>query len=197
MDGPFINQYWKRAAKEINKELFFPQMMVVPQIEEAPSYDLMMCFTKEKLGTREKMSMVEPRYQLHGNISDLVKRSSEDESPKINVGELLYNWQHSSKEEMEITSYKRTWEGKRRGTSFTLKMTDLTKFVTHLDIGEGDLVIDTNKRASLQGIKTIYIINEVVYADTIRAEFKMANVYKYKLNKRIPVAFSFKKTGWV
>ena len=177
MDGPFINQYWKRAAKEINKELFFPQMMVVPQIEEAPSYDLMMCFTKEKLGTREKMSMVEPRYQLHGNISDLVKRSSEDESPKIHVGELLYNWQHSSKEEMEITSYKRTWEGERRGTSFTLKMTDLTKFVTHLDIGEGDLVIDTNKRASLQGIKTIYIINEVVYAETIRAEFKMTNVY--------------------
>ena len=48
-------------------------------------------------------------------------------------------------------------------------MSGLTKYVTNWTIGAGNLVIDTNME-DLQGINTVYIISEVIYAEKIRVE---------------------------
>ena len=45
----------------------------------------------------------------------------------------------------------------------------MTKYVTNWTIGAGNLVIDTNME-DLQGINTVYIISEVIYAEKIRVE---------------------------
>ena len=37
---------WSLSSVEIAKELFNSQMIVVPRLEEAPFFDLMVCFTK-------------------------------------------------------------------------------------------------------------------------------------------------------
>ena len=64
---------WRLAVKDMSKEFFSSQMVVVPHIEEASFYDLMVCFTKEKIGVLEKLTKVGPEYQLQGHISDLVR----------------------------------------------------------------------------------------------------------------------------
>ena len=48
-------------------------------------------------------------------------------------------------------------------------MSGLTKYVTNWTIGAGNLVIDTNME-DLQGINTVYIISEIIYAEKIRVE---------------------------
>ena len=55
---------WRLAVKDMSKEFFSSQMVVVPHIEEASFYDLMVCFTKEKIGVLEKLAKVGPEYQL-------------------------------------------------------------------------------------------------------------------------------------
>ena len=181
---------WRLAAKDMSKEFFSSQMVMVPHIEEASFYDLMVCFTKEKVGMLEKMVKA-GEYQLLGHISDLVRSSPEDGSPKTNMGELLSTCQHPSKEEIETTSYTRTWEDGKK--SIAVKMTGLTKYVTNWAIGQGNLVIDTSME-DLQGIKTIYIISEVVYAQKVRVEVEIGkSSFADEIKKRIPVAFTYMK----
>ena len=182
---------WRFAAKDMSKEFFSSQMVVVPHIEEASFYDLMVCFTKEKVGMLEKMTKAEPEYQLLGHISDLVRVRSEDGSPRTDTGELLYTCQHPSMEEIEITTHSRTWEEGKK--SITVEMTGLSKYVTNWAIGEGNLVLDTDM-VDLQGIKTIYIISEVIYAQKVRVEVVIGTrILADEILKRIPVAYSYMK----
>ena len=46
----------------------------------------------------------------------------------------------------------------------------------------------------MQGINTIYIISEVIYAQKVRVEVEVGNAnMSDEINKRIPVAFSYMK----
>ena len=181
---------WRLAAKDMSKEFFSSQMVVVPHIEEASFYDLMVCFTKEKIGVLEKLAKVGPEYQLQGHISDLVRTSTEDGSPKTNMEELLHTCQHPSKEDIKTTNYSKSWSEEKK--TITVEMSG-SKYVTHWTIGAGNLVINTSME-DLQGINTVYIISEVIYAEKVRVEVEVGKeILADELKKRIPVAFSYMK----
>jgi hypothetical protein len=114
---------WRLVAKDMSKVFFSSQMVAVPHIEEASFYDLMVCFTKEKVGMLEKLAKVRPEYQLHGHIADLVRIYTEDGQPRTNMEELLYTCQHPSEEQIEITSHTKTWEEGKK--SITVEMSSL------------------------------------------------------------------------
>ena len=182
---------WRLVAKDMSKAFFSSHMVVVPHIEEASFYDLMVSFTKENVGMLEKLAKVGPEYQLHGHISDLVRIQTEDGHPTTNMQELLYTCQHPSQEQIEITSHRKTWEEGKK--SITVEMSGLTKYVTNWTIGEGNLVIDNNVE-DLQDITTIYIISEVIYAQKVCVEVEVGKAsMSDEINKRIPVAFSYMK----
>merc|ERR1711875_83160 len=88
--------------------------------------------------------------------------------------------------------YKKNW--KEREKSITIEMSNITKLVTNwASIGEGNLVID-NSLEDLQGIKTIYIISEVIYAEKILVEVNVGTAsMSDEITVRTPVAFSYMK----
>ena len=178
---------WRLVAKDMSKVFFSSQMVAVPHIEEASFYDLMVCFTKEKVGMLEKLAKVGPEYQLHGHIADLVRIYTEDGQPRNNMEELLYTCQHPSEEQIEITSHTKTWEeGKKY---ITVEMSGLTKYVTNWTIGASNLVIDTNME-DLHGIYTVYIISEVIYAEKVRVEVEVGkDIFADEIEKKDSCCF--------
>ena len=192
LDQVNLKVAWRLVSKDMSKEFFNSRMVTVPHIEEAAFYDLMVCFAKKDMRMLDKLARVGPEYHLHGHVADLVKVSSEDGSPVSNMDELLYTCQHPAKEEMVIMGYKKNWEEGEK--SITVEMSNMTKLVTNwAGIGEGSLVID-NTLEDLHGIKTIYIISEVIYAERITVE---VNVGKARMSDEIttktPVAFNYMK----
>ena len=75
---------WCLSSVEISKELFNSQMIVVPRLEEAPFFDLMVCFTKPgNESALEKVSNFirgEYDFKLHGHLTDLIDKSSDQGS---------------------------------------------------------------------------------------------------------------------
>ena len=108
------------------------------------------------------------------------------------MDELLYTCQHPAKEEMVIMGYKKNWEEGEK--SITIEMSNMTKLVTNwAGIGEGNLVID-NSLEDLQGIKTIYIISEVIYAERITVEVNLGTArMSDEITTKTPVAFNYMK----
>ena len=95
---------WRLVAKDMSKAFFSSHMVVVPHIEEASFYDLMVSFTKENVGMLEKLAKVGPEYQLHGHISDLVRIQTEDGHPTTNMQELLYTCQDTASNNLMMVS---------------------------------------------------------------------------------------------
>ena len=176
---------WKMVRMDLGRNLFPGQLVVVPNLQDAAFYNLMVSFTKCKVGVLDKLAMVRPAYQLHGHIADLVDVSDS------NMSELLYMCQHPVREEVTWPHYSRTWsKGKR---SVTVELAGLTKLVANWTIREGGLVLDTGLE-ELEGVRKVYIISEVVYAETIRMEVDTGERrVSETLRQRLPVAFSYFK----
>ena len=192
LDQVNLKVAWRLVSKDMSKSFFNSRMITVPHIEEATFYDLMVCFTKKNVGMLDKLAKVGPEYHLHGHVADLVKVYTEDGNPKTNMQELLYTCQHPFEEQIETKGYRKNWEEGEK--AITVEMSDLTKLVTNwAAIGEGSLVID-NRLEDLQGIKNIFIISEVIYADKISVDVKVGTArMSDEITVKTPVAFSYMK----
>merc|ERR1719153_718706 len=144
------------------------------------------------MGMLEKLVKAGPEYHLHGHVADLVKAYTEDKKPRSNMQELLYICQNPSEEQIYVKGYRKNWEEGEK--SITVEMSDLSKLVTNwAGIGEGSLVID-NRLEDLQGIKSIFIISEVIYADKISVDVKVGTArMSDEIKVKTPVAFSYMK----
>ena len=75
---------WCLSSVEIAKELFKSEMIVVPRLEEAPFFDLMVCFTKP--GNKTAIDMVsnlirgDYDFMLRGHLTNLIDKSSDQGS---------------------------------------------------------------------------------------------------------------------
>ena len=69
---------WCLTSVEIAKELFNSQMIVVPKLDEAPFFDLMVCFTKpgNKTALEKVSNLIKGEYdfQLRGHLTDLIDK---------------------------------------------------------------------------------------------------------------------------
>ena len=128
---------------------------MVAHLQDAAFYDLMVVFTKCRVGFVDKLVGVAPLYSLHGHLADMVARAATD------LPSLLDMCRSPVREGVSWPDFSHTWS--RGGRSVTLSLTGLTKLVTNWTMAEGELVLDTRVEGLLEGGK-VYIITEVVYA---------------------------------
>ena len=182
---------WCLTSVEIAKEFFNSKMIVVPRLDEAPFFDLMVCFTKPGNKTAfEKVSNLikgEYDFQLRGHLTDLIDRSEQGS----NLGKTLKACQNTVKADVDQKSLSREWKSPDGNKVIKIKLDGLSKEVINwASLNEGDLIFDLD----LSGRKRIYIISEVVYASETSIMVKVGDTEKSEeLSLKIPVAFSYAK----
>ena len=182
---------WCLTSVEIAKEFFNSKMIVVPRLDEAPFFDLMVCFTKPGNKTAfEKVSNLikgEYDFQLRGHLTDLIDRSEQGS----NLGKTLKACQNTVKADVDKKSLSREWKSPDGNKVIKIKLDGLSKEVINwASLNEGDLIFDLD----LSGRKRIYIISEVVYASETSIMVKVGDTEKSEeLSLKIPVAFSYAK----
>merc|ERR1719348_785859 len=119
----------------------------------------MVCFCKIKIGRKE--------YNLLDHISDLVKTTGPP--PGTDLNELLKTYSKTIKEDIQ-PSYSNTWTKGKKSVSVVVE--GMSKHVVNWALYSHSLVLDTAK-PFIHGLKTIYIISEVVYAEGIEVELSV------------------------
>ena len=161
------------------------ELVMVPHLQDAAFYDLMVVFTKCRVGFVDKLAGVAPLYSLHGHLADMVARAATD------LPSLLDMCSSPAREEVSWPDFSHTWS--RGGRSVTVSLSGLTKLVTNWTMAEGELVLDTGVEGLLEGGK-VYIITEVVYAHTVKVEVVTGErKVTEEVGGGVPVAFSYFK----
>ena len=182
---------WSLTSVEIAKEMFKSEMIVVPKIDEAPYFDLMVCFSKSGNKTAlEKMSnFLKGDYDFHlrGHLTDLIDSSSEGS----NLDKVLLACKNSVKADVDQKSMTHEWKSPDGKKEVKIQFDGLSREVMNwASLNEGDLIFNID----LYGRKRIYIISEVVYASKTSILVKIdGNERAEKVNLKIPVAFSYAK----
>ena len=182
---------WCLTSVEIAKEFFNSQMIVVPRLDEAPFFDLMVCFTKpgNKTAIEKVSNLIKGEYdfQLRGHLTDLIDKSEQGS----NLGKTLTACKNTVKADVDQKSLSSEWKSPDGNKVVKIKLDGLSKEVINwASLNEGDLVL----KLDLSGRKRIYIISEVVYASNISIMVKVGDTEKSeKVSLKIPVAFSYAK----
>ena len=174
---------WRLVANLLGKDCF-PGMLAVPNIEEANFFDLMMCFMED-----DQLDLNGNEFKICGHVVDVARVYEEDGFPCTNMSELLYACSHLPNEELEITSKRSYWSHDDK--TILIEMSGLTKrIIDWTNFSEGSLVVDK----TVSGLKSIYIISEVIYADYLKVEVNVGGfTLSDEIKKSIPVAFKYKK----
>ena len=186
---------WSLFSVEISKELFKSEMIVVPRLEEAPFFDLMVCFTKPGNKTAiEKMSNLikgDYDFKLRGHLTDLIDKSSDQGS---NLDKTLLACKNTVKADMDQKSLSYEWKSPDGSKVINIKLDGLSNEVINwASLNEGDLIFDI-EQIDLSGRKRMYVISDVVYASKTSILVKIDGFARAaKVTMKIPVAFSYAK----
>ena len=183
---------WCLTSVEIAKELFNSKMIVVPRLDEAPFFDLMVCFTKpgNKTALEKVSNLIKGEYdfQLRGHLTDLIDKSDEKGS---NLAKILFACKNTVKADVDQKSLSHEWQSPDGNKVIQIQLDGLSKEVINwASLNEGDLIFDID----LSGRKRIYVISEVVYASKTSIMVKVDGTEReQKVSMKIPVAFSYAK----
>ena len=187
---------WTLSSVEIAKELFKSEMIVVPRLEEAPFFDLMVCFTKPgNIETAiEKMSNLikgEHDFKLRGHLTDLIDKSRDQGS---NLDKTLLACKNTVKADMDQKSLSYEWKSPDGSKVINIKLDGLSKEVINwASLNEGDLIFDIEK-TDLSDRRRMYVISDVVYASKTSISVKIDGSERAEeVSLKIPVAFSYAK----
>ena len=197
---PDTHLAWSICSIEMSKTFFSSDMVVVPDIQEAPYFDLLVCFSKPNpkgvMNNVKKLWKKLPDYCLHGHIADLVKKPTPGVSePSTNVKALATACNNTVIADVDPFQSD-TWKYSPESKRIKIKLHGMSKEVINWStLDEGDLVFDREK-LDLEGRRTLFIITEVVYAEKVDIEVLVDKTIKtttVDINKKIPIAFSYMK----
>ena len=178
---------WCLASVEMAKEFFDNKMTVVPRLEEAPFFDIMVCFTKPG----NKRNAKSKDFEIRGHLEDLINRSEQGS----NLSKTLQACQNTITADIESRSHE--WKSPDGTKVIKIKLDGLSKEVVNwASLNEEDLIFDLDQifTLDLSGRKGIYIISEVVYASNTSIMVKIGDYKKSeRVSVKIPVAFSYKQ----
>ena len=146
---------WSLSSVEIAKELFKSEMMVVPRLEEAPFFDLMVCFTKpgNKTAIDKVSNLIKGEYdfKLRGHLTDLIDSSNDQGS---NLYKVLLACNNTVKAYMDKKSLSHEWISPDGSKAVKIELDGLSKEVINwTSLNEGDLIFDID----LSGRKRMYV----------------------------------------
>ena len=119
------------------------EMIVVPRLDEAPFFDLMVCFTKpgNKTALEKVSNFIKGEYdfQLRGHLTDLIDRSSEGS----NLSKTLLACKNTVKADVDKESLSHEWMSPDGNKLVEIKLDGLSKeVISWATLNEGDLVFD-------------------------------------------------------
>ena len=179
---------WCLSSVEIGKELFQSEMIVVPRLEEAPYFDLMVCFTKpgNKTAIDKVSNLIRGEYdfKLRGHLTDLIDKSSDLDKTRVAC-------KNTVKADMDKKSWSHEWNSPDGSKAVKIELDGLSKEVINwASLNEGDLIF----KIDLHGRKRLYVISEVVYASKTSIMVNIDGSERTeKVSLKIPVAFSYAK----
>ena len=186
---------WCLSSVEIGKDLFKSEMIVVPRLEEAPFFDLMVCFTKpgNKTAIDKVSNLIRGEYdfKLRGHLTDLIDKSSDKGS---NLDKTLLACKNTVKADMDQKPLAYEWKSPDGSKDINIKLDGLSNEVINwASLNEGDLIFDIEK-TDLSGRKRMYVISDVVYASKTSISVKIDGSERAEeVSLKIPVAFSYAK----
>ena len=191
-----VRSAWSLCAVDISKVIFSSELVTVPRLEDAPYFDLMVCFSqpnpKGLVKHVRKLIHHDKDFCLQGHLSDLVLKEPKEDQKGSNMKGLLTACEATIK--ADLLNDEATFHVEDDGKSVTIKFQNLEKEVVNWStLSEGDLVFDLDE-LDMQGRRTLYVITEVIYAKGLTIDVKVDNAeYVDDISARIPVAFSYTK----
>ncbi len=185
LEKSYLESIWDEIAPNLSKLIFNNKMVVVRNLEDVQLFDLFICFVKDAKGLLGKKE-----YALIGHICDLIKTTGRP--PGTNLNLLLKTCSNLIKEDV-CDNFTYNW--KKDGDAITVDITGMSKYVINWAIYTEKLVLDKSLDL-IKPIKTIYLINEVVYAEKITLNVKFGGGKSKQedlINSRTPLAFSYNK----
>ena len=180
---------WSLVSVKMAKEMFKSELIVVPRIDEAPYFDLMVCFSKTENKTAlEKLSTFfkgEYDFQLRGHLTDLIDKSG------TSLDKVFQACKNSVKADVDKKSMMYEWKSPDGQKEIKIEFDGLSREVINwASLNEGDLILNID----LSGRRRIYIIADVVYASKTSISVKIDGTERAeKVTLKIPVAFSYAK----
>ena len=180
---------WSLTSVEIAKEMFKSEMIVVPRIDEAPYFDLMVCFSKSGNKTAlEKISnFLKGDYDFHlrGHLTDLLDSSSEGSD----LDKVFLACKNSVKADVDQKSMTHEWKSPDGQKEIKIIFHGISrKVINWASLKKGSLIFNSD----LHSGSILFIISDVVYASQTCISVKIDGTERSKMvSKKIPVAFSF------
>ena len=201
-----VKSAWSLCAVDISEKVFSSELVTVPRIEDAPYFDLMVCFSKPHPKSLDKHATEhlskDSDFCLHGHLSDLTVRDTKLISPAMypnlhkgkgtNEKELLKASAATIKVDLKDSKPTFHQEDEDKCKSVTIQFHHLEKEVVDwTKLYEGDMVFDLNK-LDLEGRRRLYMITEVIFSDGLSISVKANDVeFEDVIPARVPVAFSY------
>ena len=198
MKSTDVKSAWSLCAVDISKKVFSSELIAVPRLEDAPYFDLMVCFSKPNpkglVKNVKKLLARDDDFCLHGHLSDLIQKEPTEDFKGSNMKGLVSACEATIKADLlnnEETFYA---EDDDKCKSVTIKFHQMEKEVINwATLSEGDLVFNLDD-LDMEGRRTLYIITEVVYSKGLSINAKVHNAeFEDDISARIPVAFSYTK----
>ena len=198
MKSTDVKSAWSLCAVDISKKVFSSELITVPRLEDAPYFDLMVCFSKPNpkglVKHVKKLISYGDDFCLHGHLSDLLQKGPTEDSQGSNLKGLISACEATIKADMLNSEETFHAEDDDKCKSVTIKFHQMEKEVINWStLSEGDLVFNLDD-LDMEGRRTLYIITEVVYSKGLSITVKVKDAeYDEDIDARIPVAFSYTK----
>ncbi|GFS35245.1 uncharacterized protein TNIN_335311 [Trichonephila inaurata madagascariensis] len=188
-DEPDIDITWKLLRELIGQQLFGSEYVTVPYIESAVYYNQLFLFTKKK-SLLSRLGLRPPKYKTVGNLDYLVNRDISTWIPQFDFSP----WDVAD----GLTMYREYKLRVASNRSTVEKAIELMIMEAHVRSAQpplpGTVTIHTNLLQDLQGVKTLYVITDVVFASYVKLSVMMGNRQKSLVyDHDTPIGFKYRK----
>ena len=195
-DSISMDESWRTISRALGKELFGIELCVVQNIGDFKYFDLLNVMKKIY---KYQQSYTPVTYGVIGQLSELAQKTPEMENNVKQLSKFLKSESYENYSEPLTLS----WTNGEKGEKLKSISVTLTNFSTYVlpwnTFMESNITLAVDpEREELSGMKTIYIIDEVVYVDKINIEVtigeKQAELQiDAKTTRGTPVAIHYEK----
>lgn len=187
--SPDIKLAWSVSAAALSSQISEAQgekFKAVPRVEEAPMFDLMVCFARPA-ETNGALKLFTKEYDFIslGHLSSIANEM-------VDSSKLLEICKDSIQVGLDTTKLDAVFYDAENGKKIEIKLEGMRRQVMNwAGVSKGQLIVDLDK-VDLKGSKTIHMITDVIYADKVCVKVTVDNETRQDcINQRVPVAFRY------
>lgn len=165
---------WSIIKDLVQEDFLGPDVIMIPFLTEAQSYDLLHVVVKENKGTFNRLLRKPYSYRVIGHLDELVFKRHTN-------AKMLEHCRQPIKEEQKfnpnyVFSIERTQNGQRK--LIELKLNDCTKSIAPLTMNQGDLVLDLSSPGESKLVRIlVYLFISLLFECCVFLSITIINTY--------------------